>query len=173
MNKRIFPTADQYETDEIVAGARTLVLETIGQLRSIMNAACVDPIVRQSQIVELEALGEELESLQATDEYLDQFTAEDGRFTAEARNTPEVMVKWIVHDVARMIRELPDMIDANGAIAMMGEFDDTHHITKGLNVGVIEGAHMPARLAEFAAKQQALTIYQDVLDARLNDEVAV
>ena len=163
----IFPSAAEYESDPQTSENRRLVLDTIGKLQDIMNAiSSDDPIVQESQLAELNELGEQLESLGITMEQLNKHIEGDGRFTEQARRDPRIMLQWIGHDVHRIIQELPTAIDAIGVRRIMSEFDDPIEVDDGKTMGMLEHGQVPYKVAEFLRKQTSLAFFVDsVLDA--------
>lgn len=168
--KRFFPSADDYESDRETAEIRQKALEAMGKLRDIMNSVYEgEPIIKASKIAELEEIAEEISMFGATRHSLDPYLKTNGQFTEKGRQNPNIMAKWVAHDVRNIILSVGTMISSTGARRMLGELSST-------DVGddttlFLSGDLVPARLAEFLGKQVVLAYFYDVLDAKLDANI--
>lgn len=162
---RMFPSEREYEKDIVMKGNRALLLDVISKIRDVMNEVHGDnEVIKQQKIKELVDCCPRLESVAVDSAYLKKFSEENGRFTEEARKNPDVMIKWVAHDLLGIIKKLPRAMTVSDVEAQMGEFTDIER-SDGSAVGIMRGEDLTPGMADFLASQTAINIYVRVLDA--------
>ncbi len=167
---RIFASASDYEANVNLKQKRELLITVIDKIKDIMDeVGSEDEVVKESKIEELNQLAVELEAMGITKQYLEEFTEGDGRFTESARKDPEIMIKWIAHDLLKIIRSVPKSMTVSGFRAQLGEFSDIEGDKGETPMGFMRGEDLTKPMADFMGRQQAISFYLNVLDVQESD----